>query len=375
MRPLLERSLKIQEKTLGPDHPSAAGALKDLAILEADYGESRRAFEAASRSLLSRENQFEANLWSQTESERLRYAATLRGGLEVFLSLARGVTTQDEVTSVVLSWKGRVARSLSDRESQLASLSSEERSIVGQLRSVQKRLSDALYSKEVSDREAHRELLINLRDRRKELELALVRSRGGEKKGIEWERGEEATAVKDSLPQGSVAVSFFMHGDYRPAEWRGRELVRKGAWAPARVSAFVVPGGKSNVQWLDLGEAPILEEATKEFLEELISRRGLVLTDEKTGKSPPTTAATDRLGSSSRPATILNHFLSISCVIAMCWFVGIECVCAHESPLSTYSRLGHYWKTLVSRLNPSTAPTMDLSHPPQRSSVARVVRS
>ncbi len=304
-RLLYERSLEILEKTLGPDHPNVATSLGSLAMLEADFGESRRAFELASKALLSRENQLEATLWSQTESERLRYSATLRRTLEVYLSLAREGTTGGggghEVVSSVLSWKGRVARSLLDQESQLASLSSDERAIVGQLRSVQKRLSDSLYSREVSDHAAHQELLMSLRDRKKELELALVRSRGerkgkGEKnrkRGIGLKRAEESKAVQESLPQGSVAVSFLVHPVYRPAEWREEELVRKGEHCPDRVSVFAVFSGKSDVQWLDLGEASILEMAMQEFLDEMTSRRGVQRSE--TGDSSPTTAATDRL--------------------------------------------------------------------------------
>ncbi len=279
-----------------------ATSLHNLALLEADVGANQRGFELARRVLVFRQSQLESTLWSQTESERLSYAATLRRSLEVYLSLARGVAGPDanlnEVASVVLSWKGRVGRSLlKDGSRRLASLSSEERSIVENLRFVQKGLSDLLYEREVPDREAHGRRLEGLRDRRKELELSLVRIRGererkGEKK---WERGDEAKAVRRSLPQGTVAVNILVHDFFRPAEWKGKRLMRKGAWEGQRVSAFVLHPGEKGPFWLDLGEATVLEGATRRFLEELIGRRGLVASTNENGTSATTTAATDRL--------------------------------------------------------------------------------
>ena len=310
-RPLHERSLRIREKALGPDHPDVAASLNNLALLEADVGENKRAIELSRRAILSREAQLESTLWSQTESERLRFAATLRGSLETYLSLAREETTGDdrpgEVTSVILSWKGRVARSLfEDGERWVAALSPGERAIVEELRSVQKSLSDALYVREVADPEAHGRLLEGLRERRKNLELSLVRSQKlalgrGEREGKGeisrekgWERGEEAAAVLGALSPGSVAASFLAHRVYRPAEWKGEEFVNKGAWAEPRVSAFVVRPGKSDTVWLDLGEASVLEEATKAFLEELVTKRGMALSAAN-AEAPLTTPATDRL--------------------------------------------------------------------------------
>ena len=278
-RPLFERSLGIWETSLGPDHPYVATSLNNLACLEANAGQGRRAFELTRRALVSREAQLESTFFSQTESERLRFAATLRKDFEVYLSLSGGPSRQEgpeEVVSAILAWKGKVARSLlGDGKRRVATLPPAERAMVEELRRVQTSLSDALYARKVADRGAHGRLLEGLRARRKELELSLVRSRRERNGKGAKERGKEAAALCSVLPQGSVAASFLVHRVYRPAEWKGEKLVRKGGWNPCRVSAFVVRAGRSDVSWLDLGEARVLEKATKAFLEELVTRRGV----------------------------------------------------------------------------------------------------
>ncbi len=301
-RPLFERALGIYERSLGSDHPHVALALNNLAFLEADVGESARAFELSSRALRSLGSHFKFTLSSQTESERLRFAALMRKSLEIYLSVAReltGAEWRDEVISLVLSWKGNVARSLFDGGDARAS-SPEERAIVEQLRSVQKRLSNALYLREVADRKAHGQLLESLRKRRGELELALVRSRGeGEEKGEKererrWKSEEGALAISSVLPKGSLAVSFLVHRVRIPAEWKNEELVRTGGWEASRVSAFVVGPEASESCWVDLGEATVLEKATKTFLDELVKKRGIVRSPEN-GEVQSTTPAGDRL--------------------------------------------------------------------------------
>jgi len=303
-RPLYERSLGIREEALGPDHPDVATSLENLAVLEADLGHGERARALSRRALLSRENQLAATLWSQSESERLRFAAGMTGTLEIFLSLAggpgreRAAVAPDEVVSAVLSFKGKVARSLLDSGArQVAAVSPGERALVEQLRFVQKSLSDALYERQVVDREAHGRRLENLRRRRNELEVALARSReegmGEKERGKGWERGEEAALLRRALPEGAAAVSFLVHWFYEPAEWKGDELERKGRWT-SRVSAFVVRPGAQETPWLDLGETAVLEEATKSFLEELVTRRGIE-SGVEFGEEGATSPATDRL--------------------------------------------------------------------------------
>ena len=304
-RPLYERALASREKSFGPDHPDVASSLNNLALLEADLGQGEKARALSRRALVSRERHLEATLWSQSESERLRFAAKMTDVLETYLSLDGGsgrtksAVASDDVVAAVLSFKGKVARSLLlSGVRQLAALPPGERALVEEVRSVQKGLSDALYEREVADREAHGRRLEELRRKRNELEVALARSRGeregkGEKeRGNGWERGEEAAALRRALPEGAVAVDLLVHGVYEPAEWKGQEVVRKGRWT-SRVSAFVVRPGVEDIPWLDLGEAAVLEEATKAFLEELVTRRGIDVELEE--EAPSTTPATDRL--------------------------------------------------------------------------------
>ncbi len=295
-RPLHERSLAIREKSLGPDHPSVAIGLHNLALLEADVGNIEKASDVTRRALLIQESELEANLGTQTESERIMFARLFRSYLEFYLSLlgslaAEGKSTVvEEVTSTVLSWKGRATRELlgTDRL-RFAAHPLEEQALIQDIRRAQKALSDALYSREVTDRKAHGRKLETLRNKSKALERDLALRRGereGEKvRGDAWQRGEESAVLRLVLPPHSVAVDFFVHRCWKLAEWKGKERISQGHWAPRRVSAFVIRPGDNDPLWLDLGEARILEETTAAFLQELVTEPGVFVS--KRGLSSP----------------------------------------------------------------------------------------
>ena len=59
--PLYRRSLKIDEKKLGPDHPDVAASLNNLADLYDDMGQYAKAEPLYRRSLTIRENQLGAD--------------------------------------------------------------------------------------------------------------------------------------------------------------------------------------------------------------------------------------------------------------------------------------------------------------------------
>jgi len=156
------------------------------------------------------------------------------------------------------------------------SLPDEQRALARKLRSVQRRLSDAVYAVEVDDALARAKSLDELRGERNTLEVDLARLRGEGKGEAERgkRRGEAAylSALRAALPADAAAIDFFVHRWYEPAEWKGEHLVRKGRWTKPHVSAWVTRPGRSLAQF-DLGEASVLEGAVHVFLARTVGRR------------------------------------------------------------------------------------------------------
>ncbi len=86
-RPLFERSLAIDEKTLGPEHPDVAITLNNLAILleqQGSYAEARPLYERGLETTLLH---LSKNLGAMTEAGRFQYLDTLKGLEPLLLNL------------------------------------------------------------------------------------------------------------------------------------------------------------------------------------------------------------------------------------------------------------------------------------------------
>jgi len=303
-RPMVEQTLEIKERTLGKEHPDTTASLCNLALLEWDLGLLDAALEHARGTMAATEAHVERSLLGLTESERLRSAGELQGRLSVFLGLSRCVASkghEKESYERLLAWKGRISRSLLAGDPRSSGLvTREEEELLSSLRATQKRLSDELYRSDVADREAHELMLEELRDRRNDLELRLVRIQGTRSRPLAREENEPSggNAVDDiagSLPEGAAVIDFYVHPDYRPAESGEGTVITPGCWSSPRLTVWILKGGE--VHEIDLGEASIVEEATRAFLAELVSHRAAsrLSTVSEDGGREPTTSAGGRL--------------------------------------------------------------------------------
>ncbi|GJM45362.1 MAG: hypothetical protein DHS20C21_22040 [Gemmatimonadota bacterium] len=270
-----ERALSIHESAFGPDHPDTASSLNHLALLLVDLGMLGEAATLSDRAIQGSEAQRRRVAWALAESERLLLSRKQRVALDLFLSIAR-LQSSDAARDAydnILRWKAHVLRSLvQSRGRVLAGLSEADQGRVASLRQLQGRLSRELFRKNIEDREAHQELLANLRARRQAIERELNRSLGS----VEDEDPVSASKLGQALPAGAVLVDFLVHRVYVPARREGERVVEEGRWAEPRLSAWIVhPGATGALRWIDLGDAAPIETAVRRFLDEMIASRGV----------------------------------------------------------------------------------------------------
>ncbi len=298
-RPIQERALSIRENVLGFDHPSTAMSLNSLARLEVDLGNSNLALSYARRALASSEGHIERILGALTESERIRFLRGIFVKLEVFLSLSRIAVEslpEGEVHSALLRWKGRVFRSLLTRGCAGRTVAVDEKRLLDRLRGTQQRLSDVFYAPAVEEnvQGVRQEKLVHLQALRNDLELELSRMRAQRIHHSKSEGGGDFREALSLLDSEAVAVDFFVHRVYQPAQLQGSKVKKEGEWSSLQLTAWVVDsrkGGAGTIR-VDLGDAARMEEAVSVFLDELVMTRGLAPVQEEKGRK---TTANDTL--------------------------------------------------------------------------------
>ncbi len=287
--PYIQKAFRIRKKALGSGHFDTVRALGSLALLEANLGRLDAALETSREAFSSAELQMQRVRYALSENERLRHAAKSRETLEILLSLeplTKG-NEQAHVYEAILSWKGRVSRSmLSVKPAAMGELSSTQRVTAAALRGVEKRIADEVYRDPVLDRKNYEETLESLRLKRNGLELDLLRSMDQKKRATDTARLSAPTveSLCACLPAGAVVIDFFVHRLYRPAAKQEDGSLVAGEWQPAQLSAWVLRAGSPGVVRVDLGQASRLYTATADFLGSLRSRRGVAVVGE--GKKP-----------------------------------------------------------------------------------------
>jgi len=276
-RPYVERTQQALSSTLGSAHPWTMLSQGTLALLESDLGKTDSAWRRSMDALASSEAYLARELWSLSETERLRFVETHRQHREILLSVSQfGARAGRESRlaacyEAILQGKGRVARSLlRDGRREGRSLSVEARGIVRDLVSTQTRLSDALYAIEIEDPDEHSMTLASLRSERNRLEVELARLRREEGRAVA--RPVRLDDVIAALPENGAAIDFLVHSWYEPARWDGGVLAEPGGWTDDHLSAWVLRAD-APLQFFDLGLAHVVEDSIVLFLEEVIGAK------------------------------------------------------------------------------------------------------
>ena len=271
--PLMLEALEDLRAVFGAEHPTTVKALGELALMRADLGRPGEAWETIHRAHRAREAHLRRVLISLSESERFLYTAGVRWELDALLALALDVDDPAAGTMAyesLLTWKGQVTRLLATgRERLMVSTSPEQRALLDELRACQGELSKIALEAGALDSGARERRMAELRGERNRLEVELQRRVAPSDQPARVSFAE----LRGALPEDSAVVDFFVHPVYLPARREGGK-VRRGGWGEPHVSAWITRPGRDEPARVDLGPAPPAEAAVRDFLEDLVARRG-----------------------------------------------------------------------------------------------------
>ncbi|MGH8521535.1 MAG: CHAT domain-containing protein, partial [Gammaproteobacteria bacterium] len=304
--PLLQHTLAIHEKTLGPDHPGTARSLNNLAALYQDTGAYSKAEPLYQRALAISEKAlgpahpdtatslnnlsllfWAQDRWSETkdnlrrvvqidesnaqgvlalgdESRKRAYIETLTGNTHravTFSLAARGkVADVDSLAlQVVLQRKGRVLDVLADTYSSVRrSLSAEDQQRFAQWRETIARYAALIFrGPGAMPSENYRALLDELKNTIEALEGQLSQ------RSTEFRTRTETVTVERvqrAIPADAVLIEWFRYDPFNPKP-KGQEQ----EWGAVRYVAYVLKRAGQPVA-VDLGEAAPIEHTLSDLL-------------------------------------------------------------------------------------------------------------
>ena len=275
--PLFDAAIEELAAKYRSDHQMVVGAIFERAWTHWSLSDRDRALEDILRALEAPRHRFENLLMALPEHERLSYADQTKRFVDFLLGLAAEMGDEVERTAYdwVLRWKGRVSRSLLATRAQLhGSVNEESRGLLDELAGVQAALSKAMFRDHPGGPAAQDRQLARLRKEREALERRLAGALGASPRPAIPGDDVGIDDLSRAMDEDMAVVDFFV---YRP--WGPREG-GVGVAEDDHLIAFVVRGkGKSHLR-IELGPVPPLEAAVREFLEDLVARRGVELAPE-----------------------------------------------------------------------------------------------
>jgi CHAT domain-containing protein len=271
--PLYVRALKIREKALGPDHPSTAASLGNLAYLHAATSRPRKALSLLVDATKRQRRYLSGQLPLLTAAQKRRLLGQLDlGDLDAQLSLVlsgewdfqdRDGAVRDALSSVVLSKRLLADASRAEHHQMLSMLegaSVEWRQQYEELRSARRRYA-TLAMQSVSDPvggpAAAKVSPEFMRDLRAQIEQMDKELRQGNAAYAAAARVREVDLgdVRQALGPGQTLLEYVR---YAPVAFKSGDL------GPARYAVFVLQGD-GRVGVVDLGPAEAIEQAVERY--------------------------------------------------------------------------------------------------------------
>jgi CHAT domain-containing protein len=247
--PIARQAVELTEKHLGPDHAETAGALANLAAVEAALGRAGEAEPLERRALEIHRRLLDRTFVGLSERRQLAMTASYRGVLDGYLALGPSVAAA-KVYKYVLTWKGAVLARR--RESRRGRAQPELEPLHREAEDVARRLATLATTVPEGGSSSNRiQAIRSLSDRLDSLEAEL--SRKGEPL-VAGARPDPVTAdaLASALPADVALVDFL---EYRPGpDLRGPRAL------PRRLVAFVLRRGRS-VERFELGPCETIEAA------------------------------------------------------------------------------------------------------------------
>jgi tetratricopeptide (TPR) repeat protein len=270
--PSYQRSLAILKQTLGSDHPSVANNLNNLAALYQAQGDIASATDYLSRGLSIEENNLSLIFTTGSEVQKQAYMNTLSGNTHRAMSLhLQNAPNNPEAAQIALTTllrrKGRILDALTENIQLIReNLTPENQPILDQLAATRTQLANLIYNKpENLNGEAYKTQVANLKAEANQLEAELSR-RSAEFRTISQPITIEA--IQQQIPTDAALVELTL---YEPFDAKAEPRQR---WGNPRYAAYILHA-TGTPQWVDLGEAAPIDEATKDLQKSLASHGNL----------------------------------------------------------------------------------------------------
>ncbi len=246
--PLYRRALAVCEQALGAQHPDTARALYNLAGLAEALGDIPRAVSFRARAQAIEEHNISLNLATGSERQKLAYLNTLGSATAYSVRLhvrlaAADRTARDLALTAILQRKGRVLEALNDGLAALRRRANpQDRALLDQLQEARAQLAKLVFGgpQRISP-SAHQQAVARLAENVEKLE-AEIGSRSAEFR-IQAQPVTIA-AVQAAIPSAAALIEFYRY-DYKEESRYVAYVLRQSGVA----------------QWVDLGEAKVIDEA------------------------------------------------------------------------------------------------------------------
>ena len=257
------RALAIYEKVLGIEHPKTANLFDNLAVLSEKKGNLAQAIAFHSRVITIQEHNLALNTRTGSARQKQAYLTTVTNTSESTISLhVRSVpanaTARDLALTVILQRKGRTLDAMTDSLAALRKRANpEDQVLLDQLQEVNAQLARLVLNgpQRITPAE-HRAKIKSLEEQKEKLE-ANISLRSSEF------RAQAApvtiAAVQTAIPTDAALVEFF---GYRPFNAKAQKADEK--FGARRYVAYVLRQ-RGEAQWVELGEATVIDEAVSKL--------------------------------------------------------------------------------------------------------------
>lgn len=290
--PLYQQALALQQQALGEMHPDQAIGLSNLACLYAATGREVEAFITL-KGVIGIDDQMIGQVVSiSSEKQRLLYLKMQQKFVNTFLSLLLSYFSQSaEVIQtgldLIIRRKAISAEVLSVQrelvlEDRYPSLKDQLRELTILRSQIVRRTLAGPGTESLAD---HQRLLSDWTANKERLEATLAQQIP-EMNLTQKLQGANRQAISEALPLGSVLVEFVR---FHVFDFQAIPAHNEKRWRPAHYAAFLMTAGKADsVQFIDLGQAVLLDQMISALREAIISDKDISPIQYTHSELPPT---------------------------------------------------------------------------------------
>jgi CHAT domain-containing protein/tetratricopeptide (TPR) repeat protein len=258
---LFHRALMIKERVLGTQHLDFAGSLYNLGLLYYAQGAYGRTVGTFEQSCEIYEKNLALILSTGSQHQKQLYLNRLSGGTDIIVSLHTQYLPQNTdaarlALTEILRRKGRDLDAVTDQIAVLRNRATpEDQKLLAQLATLQSRLAaqqlssaDQLSPEDLKVQETRIDL--------ERLEDAISRSSAEFRASIQpLTLAMTLGAVRQAMPDDTALIEFFVY-----TLFNAKAKTETGRFGPPRYVAYVLRRAEEAPQFVDLGEAALLND-------------------------------------------------------------------------------------------------------------------